>query len=539
MIHASSVRTALLLALCAAVSTAVPAQAELLERQRIPGPWHPANPDNNPGIDRIDLSGDTMVVGASRMALGQGAGALASVGAAYVYVRPAPGQPFVQQAELRPGDPAANQFFGLNVAIDGDRIAVGAIGAVYLFERSGSTWTQTGRIARSPLARGMALDGERLAVGDWTVAVGGRANAGRVELYRVQAGGWVREAEVFDPSPDAEDGFGREVSLSGPRLLCYSANHSGGLSDPVAHVFARDAAGRWRHEAALQPDWQTGVFEHVFRLSSIAIDGDTVLIQGGPRAAILERGANGWRQVQVIDKRVWGFDANDYYQDLEGDAFVVSSARRVYDGPGFVSLVFRRVGGFWVKQATLTQTDGYGLALPQIDGDTVVATRSDVASPCSGGASPTCGKDAVYVYELQRLPETYGIGCPGARIPAFAVDAVPDLGVLGDPRRGGRLDFSIQNAAPGSLGFVVFGLNKSFVPLGGGCWLQLAPLPEALGPLPLSGGAAGPAASGAVNFSLPVPIGAPSRFVVQVLVIDAASPNGMFTVSGAAEVNLR
>ncbi|MGE0144433.1 MAG: FG-GAP repeat protein [Planctomycetota bacterium] len=532
-----SVSSALVAALAAiGLAPCAAAQAELVENQRIAAPHHPGNPGNDPGLSGLDVDGNTFVVGANLMAWSQGSTVVPAVGAALVYTRSGSGAAWSLEAELRPNDPAASQFFGSNVALSGDRAAIGSIGAVYAFERSQGVWRQTGRFARSPVARAASLDGDLLAIGDWSVAVAGRVNAGRVSLHRYRAGAWIHEADLSDPSPDAEDSFGRHVSVSGDRVLVYSANHSAGISSPVAHVFVRTSTGTWQHEAALQPDWGTGSLAHVFRLSSASLSGNSVLMQGGSLAAILERTQHGWVQTQVIDKRAWGFLANDYHQDLRDDVFVVSSGRRVHDGLGFVSLVFRRVGGTWIKQAVLTQTAGYGLALPQIDGDTVVTARGDVHMPCAVGSPPTCGRGTIHTYDLDAVPEAYGVGCSGARIPLLSVGAIPDLGAAADTTAARHIDFAVANAAPASFGFLVVGVGRVAVPIGGECAVQLNPIPNAIGPLLLSGSANSPAGSGQLALRLALPPRLLGAFSVQALVIDSASANGVLTVSAPLEI---
>ena len=84
-----------------------------------------------------------------------------SAGAVYVFVRQ--GSTWTQQAYLKASNAGANDLFGGSVALSGDTLAVGAYGeasaatavngnqadnttvsagAVYVFVRQGSTWTQ-------------------------------------------------------------------------------------------------------------------------------------------------------------------------------------------------------------------------------------------------------------------------------------------------------------------------------------------------------------------------------------------------------------
>lgn len=517
------------------------AQAELTECQRVAAPYHASNLNNDPNLSRSDVDGNTFVVGATKMSLGSGSSALSAVGAAYVYTRPGNGGTHTLQAELRPSDPTENLFFGIGVSLDGDTAAIGAIGAVYVFERSGSTWRQTARIARSPLSRAFELDGDLLAIGEWDTTVGGKSFAGEVVVYRRQGTSWRLETRLRDPHPDAGDALGKHVDLSDGRVVAYSSNQVNGFSDPNAFMFVRTAPGSWRLEAEIQPDYGAGTLPHYFRLSSIDLCGPTLLIQGGSKAAIFELGTNGWRQVQVIDKHVWGFGSNDYYQDLKEDRFVVSSSRRRHDPTGHVSLVFRRVGGTWVKQAVLAQAaDGHGLAEPQIDGDTVVTTRPDALSPCCIGSTPNCGLGAIYVYDLDDVGTNYGAGCGGATFANWGVKAVPDLSMLGRAEAGGTLHMAVENAAPGSVAFFVIGARPTFLSLGGDCVLHVGRIYGVVGPIAVSGGPSTGVGSGGGYFSVQLPPNAgPGSFLVQGLVVDPASTNGMFTVSRGSLVTLR
>src|SRR5262249_9061705 len=102
---------------------------------------------NNGGIydyfgDAVAISGDTAVVGAPFDDIG-GNG---DQGSAYVFVRD--GATGKQQQKLTATNGAAQDFFGVSVAIDGDTLIVGAHGpkpnpgAAYVFVRNGATWTQ-------------------------------------------------------------------------------------------------------------------------------------------------------------------------------------------------------------------------------------------------------------------------------------------------------------------------------------------------------------------------------------------------------------
>src|SRR5439155_9191835 len=124
----------------------------------------------------VAISGDTIVVGAlyegSKSAGvngNQGDNTAYGAGAAYVFVRT--GATWTQEAYLKASNPDYLDFFGWSVGISGDIIAVGApwefgggsginagdqndnsidnAGAVYIFGRHGTTWSQEAYIKES------------------------------------------------------------------------------------------------------------------------------------------------------------------------------------------------------------------------------------------------------------------------------------------------------------------------------------------------------------------------------------------------------
>ena len=95
----------------------------------------------------VAISGNTIVVGASHKSFGQSL----MQGAAYVFTRS--GTRWNQQARVTASDGRRYDTFGYSVAIDGDRIVIGAItgqpahqGAAYVFSRLADTWQQTAKL---------------------------------------------------------------------------------------------------------------------------------------------------------------------------------------------------------------------------------------------------------------------------------------------------------------------------------------------------------------------------------------------------------
>lgn len=152
------------------------------------------------GLYGADISGDTIVIGA-RWSLG-------ARGSAYVFVRS--GTVWTEQQKLTAAEGAAGDFFS-SVSISGDTIIVGAPdkdflqdfgrGAAYLFVRSGAVWTERQRLIASDGAvhdyfgYAVAMDGNKIIVGA-PFANGQNPNQGAAYSYVtvVSIGGRVMNA---------------------------------------------------------------------------------------------------------------------------------------------------------------------------------------------------------------------------------------------------------------------------------------------------------------------------------------------------------
>lgn len=184
----------------------------------------------------------------------------AEAGAVYVFTRGS-GVTWSQQAYVKASNTDAGDFFGAGLALsnDGSTLAVGAAaedspakgvggdqtsngigdsGAVYVFTRSGTHWSQQAYVkASNPGASnsfGYALalsgDGSTLAVGaalessaatgiDGKQDDGSAAHAGAAYVFTRQATTWTQQAYVKASNTGVGDLFGSSVALSGDGSL--------------------------------------------------------------------------------------------------------------------------------------------------------------------------------------------------------------------------------------------------------------------------------------------------------------------------------
>lgn len=283
------------------------------------------DPDDQFGV-AVAISGDTIVVGAHYDdSAGTGVNAdatdnnLRNAGAAYVFVRDGDG--WVQQAYLKASNTGYHDVFGGAVAICGDTIVVSAdaedsnadgvnqdgsddyasgAGAVYVFVRQGSTWTQQAYLkaahsgAQDRFGWSLAIQGDTLVVGAPGEKSGAReVNGDQTDDSEVGTGAayiflrdgttWTQQAYLKASNSGRGDSFGGDVAISGDTVVVGARNEKSDGSAPdddslirpgAAYVFVR-ADETWREQAYLKaahPD-----SKDVFG-DSVAIFGETIVV---------------------------------------------------------------------------------------------------------------------------------------------------------------------------------------------------------------------------------------------------------------------
>lgn len=227
----------------------------------------------------VALDGDTLVVGAANRTLDDGT----ETGAAFVFERV--GGTWTQTAELVPPEPYDDAQFGTAVAVAGDLLVVGAArdgpnatGGAYVYERDGGGgWTLAARMApQHPrdqvlFGLGVATDGTRVAVGAPGNGTGG-SFAGAVFVYADEGGqaGWSLEGVARAAHPREHLFIGGSIALEGDTLV------SGGGG--VAWAFVRAPDGSWTQQGGL-----------VGAGDDVALDGETVVAGNSKDATAAEQ----------------------------------------------------------------------------------------------------------------------------------------------------------------------------------------------------------------------------------------------------------
>lgn len=210
----------------------------------------------------LSMSGNALLVGAY-LANPNGADS----GAAHVYRRTGPAT-WSHEATLLASDGAPDDRLGWAVALEGTTAVVGAYvdddpvagadaGSAHVYEFNGTAWVPVAKLLASPpvagetFGRNIALSGDRLLVSALGADAGG-ADAGAAYMFERAGGTWAQVARLASDSPAALGYFGWWVDVCNNRALVSAVGDGAlGVNSGTVHVFTRDASGAWPQTARL------------------------------------------------------------------------------------------------------------------------------------------------------------------------------------------------------------------------------------------------------------------------------------------------
>lgn len=320
--------------------------------RRVGGQWlqHAKLSSSQPRIDAgfggaIDRDGDYLVVGARN-----DHGPQPNCGAVYVFHYN--GTNWTEQAKLTASDATTDDLFGASLSIEGDRIVVGASaedgnrGAIYVFNRNGTSWTQVAKLAPndSDFVRfgwSVDIDGNYIVAGSPSHGVN---SVGAAYIFFFNGSAWGQQAKLIHSDPSIFEYFGTSVAIDGDYVVVGSpeATTSVGRSG-MAYVFQRSGT-TWPQQFQLRPS----TFEVSAEFGiSVDIHGENIVIgsyksnNNGIEAGIafvFTRFGNVWNQ-QVKLHALNGQDRSSF-----GYSVSISSNHILVGAPEFDNLFNNNVG---------------------------------------------------------------------------------------------------------------------------------------------------------------------------------------------------
>ena len=362
-----------------------------------------------------------------------------SSGFSYVFPTPVSSTPEIKwdgavtETILQADSLESNAYFGSWAAMsgDGDYVAIGAYGQgsygnAYIFNYSGSSWSQQAKLQQSDTGTGDAF-GKRLDISkDALYVIVGNSedetetsgfnytnlDYGAAYIFLRTGTSWAQQAKLTPSDRAQQDKFGSSVSISddGTYALAGAYKKYVGSDTYVgaAYIFLRTGTS-WAQQAKItasdaqaadQFGWSSAISGDGLYAIVGAIGEDTGGSNSGAAYIYLRTGTS-WAQQAKI--QAGGSGANfGYSVDISGDGqYAVIGATQAESTAG-AAYVYLRTGTSWALQSTLTASDGVssdqlGLAVAiSHDGNFVtVTTRLEDG----GTGDPLSNAGAAYVFE--------------------------------------------------------------------------------------------------------------------------------------------
>jgi hypothetical protein len=380
----------------------------------------------------VAIDGSTIVVGAFRDDHANNGNA----GSAYVFVRS--GGAWVQQAKLIGSGVTLADYFGYSVDIQGDTAVIGAptdevgtpnsSGAVYVFTRSGGTWSQQAVLQASDKVAGDYF-GSAVSISGNTIAVGASrdddlgSSAGAAYVFVGGGASWTQQAQLHASDGETTDAFGTSIGISGDLIAVGAPYYDGGGTDSgVAYAYKR-TGGAWTQESILVPAGSS-IANHCGW--SIDVDGSFAL-------------------VGVPDDPIPG--------STQG-----GSAR-----------LFRRSGATWSEETKIVHDDvrgRFGIAV-SLKGDRLL-----VGAPHDSLGLPVGGQGSSYAFRLQNTPEIYCTAKENSK------GCRPAIGFNGVPSATSAAPFQVTgvDVINNKLGYLLYGSTLENNAFQGGVLCIAAPI---------------------------------------------------------------
>lgn len=425
----------------AGVSAPVAAQTAGLwtEQQKLlgsPDPDYQAQYQQFGWAVSLDSDGDTALVGAYRDPY---PGSNSAVGSAYIFSRT--GNTWSLQQKIVADDAGGFQEFGDAVSISGDGNTAliganrdsGSVGAAYVFTHSNGVWSQQQKLTAENdndsdfFGRTVSIDGD----GN-TALVGAPqddSSTGSVYVFTRTGETWSQQQELGAADGDFSDNFGQAVSIDQAgttALIGAPRNDDGGTMAGSAYVFTR-TVGSWSQQQELNA-LDAGAYDEFGQTVSLSGSGGYAVI-GAPgdeisgsygSAYVFTRAVDTWSQQQKLttSNQVTGRFAKAVSIDGDGDTVLVSDD--VDDDLGTNSgatYVFTRTEDTWNQHQKLTAGDGddfdfFGQAVSVAGtGDTaLIGAPLDEANGTNSGSAYVFTEPSTTASDIAVSPASHDYG---------------------------------------------------------------------------------------------------------------------------------
>ncbi|MEO5916776.1 MAG: Ig-like domain-containing protein [Luteolibacter sp.] len=337
------------------------------------------------GVSKGDRFGESLATDGSALAVGapfDNTAVGADAGSVTVFRKSA--EVWTSEATLTATDAVSHDYFGSSVAIQGNRLLIGALlgynsyGCAYIFEKT-TKWSQKTRLIpynTSPDGRSghcVALVGNTVLVGAYQSDTYAHWYAGIVNEYRLKSGVWKNTDLITAGDSGFYMNFGSALDMDGQRIVVGVPRDSSpyGESTGSVYVFLK-INGEWQIETVLMDDSPTTV---EYFGSAVDIEGGCLMV-GNPQdvkmsatpgdgtlyrygsVTCFRKGAKGWAAEAKMRPKISSASDNDRFGSsisLRGNTILIGApvySTTPFNSPG-AGFLFSKVNGTWVQQARL------------------------------------------------------------------------------------------------------------------------------------------------------------------------------------------
>ena len=378
----------------------------------------------------ISGDGNYAIAGADRNDDG-----LADAGSAYILTRS--GSTWTQQAKITAGDVVANDYFGRAVSISSDgtyavigKPRISGVGQAYIFVRSGSTWTQQQKLTQNGSSDSfgssvsISSDGNYAAIGALTADGSGR---GAVYIYSRSGSTWTMQQKLTSSDRADFDYFGKAVSINSDGTYVIATAYGdddNGTDSGSAYIFTRSGS-TWSQQAKIKPSdghanaefgggqWNTpGVSASINSDATYVIvgsyykgelDSESASQQRTGAAYVFTRSGSTWTQQQkLLPSAIVAFTYFGNSVSINSDStFAIIGAHGDTTAAG-AAYVFSRSGSTWTLERKITASDAqandyFGLGV-SLSSDAAYAIVGSIYED-GGSGDPIANSGAAYFYE--------------------------------------------------------------------------------------------------------------------------------------------
>jgi len=358
----------------------------------------------------VVISGDTAIVGA----YAEDDNWLWRSGAVYVFEKV--GNTWIQQGKLDNPNPKKSGFFGQSLAISGDTVLVGTGygDEAHVFVKSGEQWGLQ-RTITNPVTGQYNYFGQSVALSGDTAVIGDPSypdydtRSGAVYVYTRTGSTWTQEAQLTTLDAANHDNFGHSVSISGNTIVAgtfYGTSAADRFGS--AYVFENNGTA-WNEQQKLSASDEA---EWDFFGQTVSISGDTIMVganrndDAGDTSGnvyVFEKSGTQWTETEKLESS--DASTNDGFGSsvfLVGDMALIGAPGADDDAGNRIGhvYVFSKNGNAWTEDAIITASDaihidGFGRSV-YFSGNTIIVGADGKDVP---GQGQNAG--AAYIFELE------------------------------------------------------------------------------------------------------------------------------------------